>query len=141
MGNSRHHKHSQSHGRAALEKKALRRVEEARSSYARAADRLASLRVRTLRAEEKLVRRTTRLGRAEEALATLAHVGNDAAAGSAAPSASGAPATIAAAIVTGGPLTPVQAAEELARAEAANGNGAKPRRSRTRRPSSTTDEV
>src|SRR5919204_4854772 len=53
-------------------KKAMRRVEQARASYARAEARVANLRVRLTRAEEKLTRRAARLSAAEESLAALA---------------------------------------------------------------------
>ena len=53
-------------------KKAMRRVEQARASYARAEERVANLRMRLTRAEEKLSRRVVRLSAAEEVLATLA---------------------------------------------------------------------
>src|SRR5437016_14137139 len=53
-------------------KKAMRRVEQARASYARAEGRVVTLRVRLARAEEKLARRVARLSAAEESLATLA---------------------------------------------------------------------
>src|SRR5207253_1937547 len=52
-------------------KKVMRRVEQARASYARAEDRVAALRVRLMRAEEKLTRRAARLSAAEESLAAL----------------------------------------------------------------------
>lgn len=136
------------------DKKALRRVEEARASYAKAEDRVATLRVRLQRAEEKLVRRATRLATVEEALATLAHAHDDTVAQATPETATSvAPMsmvegdtnaddlTAMTAAPLGAPLTPVQAAEELARVAATAGNGAKPRRARSRRPSSATDEV
>ncbi len=138
-------------------KKALRRVEEARASYAKAEDRVATLRVRLQHAEEKLARRATRLTGAEEAVTALARAQDDA---GAEPRATDTAATttavsaditamapahaaddLAAVATPGEPLTPVQAADDLARVAATAGNGAKPRRSRARRPSSTSDEI
>ncbi len=154
MGKNHRHNHDQEP--EAADKKALRRVEEARASYTKAEERLATLRVRLTRAEEKLVRRTTRLAKAEDALAALAHERADVTGEQHAPDTAVAVADSddaapvradddpAVATAPDTAQLSVQAIDDLAPVAVAGGdgsNGVTPRRSRSRRASSTTDEA
>ena len=155
----KNHRHNHDHEPEAADKKALRRVEDARTSYTKAEERLAALRARLTRAEEKLVRRTARLAKAEDALVALAHEHAGVTAEQYAPDtamavADGDGATTAHADDDGttGAAAPapdtaqlsVQAIDDLTPVAVAAGDGANgttPRRSRSRRASSTTDEA
>jgi len=151
----KNHRHNHDHEPEAADKKALRRVEDARASYAKAEERVAALRARQGRAEEKLVRRITRLGKAEDALAALANERDGGTAEQQSPDTAVAvadsdgatPARADDSAVTTAPdaaQLSVQDIDDLAPVVVAAGNGANgvtPRRSRSRRASSTTDEV
>ena len=152
MGKS-HHQHPDQEPEAA-DKKALRRVEDARASYTKADERVAALRARLARAEEKLVRRTTRLANAEDALAARANERADvireqriADTVGAAPARTDDARTDDARAAMPAPDTApiaVQAIDDLAPVAVAakdGSNGATPRRARARRASSTTDEA
>ncbi len=155
----KNHRHNHDHEPEAADNKALRHVEDARASYAKAEERVAALRARLTRAEEKLVRRTARLGKAEDALAALAHEHADVPAeqrdpdtavamadsnGATTAHADDAGTTGAAAPAPDTVQLSVQAIDDLAPVTVTTGDGANgtiPRRSRSRRASSTTDEV
>ncbi len=145
----KNHRHNHDHEPEAADKKALRRVEDARASYAKAEERVAALRARLTRAEEKLVRRTTRLAKAEDALAALATERDDMTAEQQSPGAAVAMADgdrSAAADTTAADTTQlsVQNIDDLTPVAVAAGDGANgttPRRPRPRRAPSTTDEV
>ena len=116
------------------DKKALRRVEQARGSYVKIEGRVGSLRTRLARAEQKLTMRAARLSEAEAALAARA--------APAAPDEAVAPAIATTAALGTEKAHPAPATDELA-AGAVSGvdNGATPKaRARSRRAESTSDE-
>ncbi len=154
---SKNHRHNHDQEPEAADKKALRRLEDARASYAKAEERVAALRARLTRAEEKLVRRTTRLANAEDALAARANeradvTGEQQTANTTMAVADG---DLVASVRTDDDLVAVaplpdtapiavQAIDDLAPVAVAakdGSNGATPRRARARRASSTTDEA
>ncbi len=145
----KNHRHNHDHEPEAADNKALRHVEDARASYAKAEERVAALRARLTRAEEKLVRRTARLAKAEDALAALATERDDMTAEQQSPDTTMAMADgdrSATADTTAADTTQlsVQAIDDLTPVAVAAGDGANgttPRRSRSRRASSTTDEA